>query len=197
MQYFVKRKEKVNGPFTTAQIKSAAKSAKLNDTDLISNTEGGPWNTLGEALEKLQASAALSTSPNDPFGEALEKLEEESGEEMQASAALSTSPNDPFPKVSMKNLAIVSISTGGASVLSSCLGIVCCLGFLSFPLGLTAIGTGTISLLKMKNLSVAETAGQSKELAIGGIVLGALSVFLYGALLFIYLAIFIATENGL
>jgi hypothetical protein len=47
MQYFVKRNEKVNGPFTDAQVKSGVSSGKLNDTDMISNSKEGPWMTWG------------------------------------------------------------------------------------------------------------------------------------------------------
>ena len=47
MQYFIKRNEKINGPFTDAQIKSGISAGKLNDTDMISNSEEGPWMTWG------------------------------------------------------------------------------------------------------------------------------------------------------
>ena len=47
MQYFIKRNEKINGPFTDVQIKSGISAGKLNDTDMISNSEEGPWMTWG------------------------------------------------------------------------------------------------------------------------------------------------------
>jgi hypothetical protein len=47
MQYFIKRNEKINGPFTDVQIKSGISAGKLNDTDMISNSEEGPWMNWG------------------------------------------------------------------------------------------------------------------------------------------------------
>jgi hypothetical protein len=48
-QYFVKRGEKVSGPFTARQIKSGVKTQKLKDDDGISNSPGGPWKHLCDA----------------------------------------------------------------------------------------------------------------------------------------------------
>ena len=56
MPYFVKRNEKVSGPFTGTQIKSAAKSGKLKETDLISGSKDGPWKALAQALGSKVAS---------------------------------------------------------------------------------------------------------------------------------------------
>ncbi len=50
MPYFIKRDEKVNGPFTAAKVESAAKSGKLKETDLISSSREGPWEQLGAVL---------------------------------------------------------------------------------------------------------------------------------------------------
>jgi len=47
MQYFIKRNEKINGPFTDVQIKSGISDGKLKDMDMISNSKEGPWMTLG------------------------------------------------------------------------------------------------------------------------------------------------------
>ena len=52
MQYFIKRNEKVRGPFDELQIKSGVKSGKLKDSHLISNSQNGPWIPLGQALGK-------------------------------------------------------------------------------------------------------------------------------------------------
>lgn len=56
MPYFVKRNEKVSGPFTGTQIKSAAKSGKLKEADLISGSKDGPWKALAQALGSKVAS---------------------------------------------------------------------------------------------------------------------------------------------
>tara|TARA_B100000809_G_scaffold53811_1_gene49349 strand:- start:193 stop:1062 length:870 start_codon:yes stop_codon:yes gene_type:complete len=47
MQYFIKRNEKINGPFTDVQVKAGFSAGKLKETDMISNSEEGPWKTLG------------------------------------------------------------------------------------------------------------------------------------------------------
>lgn len=48
MAFFIKRDDQINGPFTEAQIKSGAASGKLEETDLISLSENGPWKSMGK-----------------------------------------------------------------------------------------------------------------------------------------------------
>jgi hypothetical protein len=65
MQYFIKRNEKVNGPFDEPQIKSGVKSGKLKDSDLISNSKNGPWQTVQDALP-FGASTSINLAPVEP-----------------------------------------------------------------------------------------------------------------------------------
>ena len=44
--YFIKRGEKIHGPFTVGQISSGIKSKKLTANDEVSVSENGPWNPL-------------------------------------------------------------------------------------------------------------------------------------------------------
>jgi hypothetical protein len=43
MPQFIKRKNKINGPFSTAQITNAINSGKIREDDEISSSETGPW----------------------------------------------------------------------------------------------------------------------------------------------------------
>jgi hypothetical protein len=54
-QYFIKRSDKVNGPFTPGQIKSGFKSQKLKPTDLVATSEAGPWKPLSDFYQKNEA----------------------------------------------------------------------------------------------------------------------------------------------
>ena len=51
-QYFIKRSEKIHGPFSTKQVKSGLESGKLRDADLISESKEGPWQTVTEQFQE-------------------------------------------------------------------------------------------------------------------------------------------------
>ena len=51
-QYFIKRGEKIHGPFSTKQVKSGLESGKLKDADLISASKEGPWQTVTEQFQE-------------------------------------------------------------------------------------------------------------------------------------------------
>jgi len=51
-QYFIKRGEKIHGPFSTKQVKSGLESGKLKDADLISESKEGPWQTVTEQFQE-------------------------------------------------------------------------------------------------------------------------------------------------
>ena len=42
-QYFIKRGERVRGPFTSRQIKSGIRSEKIKQEDLVGRSDAGPW----------------------------------------------------------------------------------------------------------------------------------------------------------
>ncbi|MEC9092654.1 MAG: hypothetical protein VX438_08120, partial [Planctomycetota bacterium] len=48
MSYFVRRADRVSGPFTKDQVQAGIESGKLLDTDQISTTQEGPWQTVGQ-----------------------------------------------------------------------------------------------------------------------------------------------------
>ena len=86
--YFIKRGEKVNGPFSVEQITGGIKTKKLTARDDIATSENGPWYHLQDVYKKLlggqtlepekKASADLTTVENfdvDSFGQ-LDDLED-------------------------------------------------------------------------------------------------------------------------
>ncbi len=106
---------------------------------------------------------------------------------------MSTSPAPNNPAAPVKTLAIISISSGGAGFLFSFLPF-CGICLLGGVLGMAAVVTGVLSLAKLKNLAAPETAGPSKGLSIGGIVLGGLSMAIL-VLWLLFIVVFAAT-NG-
>ena len=56
MKYFVKRNEKINGPFSLTQTKAGIKSGKLRDSDLIGSSTDGPWQLLSQVMGKSDTS---------------------------------------------------------------------------------------------------------------------------------------------
>ena len=45
-EFFIKRGEKIHGPFSESQIRAGLKSKKLSSEDLISQNRSGPWETV-------------------------------------------------------------------------------------------------------------------------------------------------------
>ena len=69
MQFYIKRGDKIGGPYTDAQIKSGVKSGQLTQTDFISRSEDGPWKSLNEVVARQQPTTA---EPQDAQTEILE-----------------------------------------------------------------------------------------------------------------------------
>ncbi|MCP4945653.1 MAG: hypothetical protein GY924_27210 [Planctomycetaceae bacterium] len=67
MEFFVKRKDKVNGPFTLAQIKSGIKKSKLKLSDSFSNSKDGPWQRLSPKFIRLVTADDKQADEVDPF----------------------------------------------------------------------------------------------------------------------------------
>ena len=65
-QYFIKRNQRVNGPFTAAQIKFGVKSKKLTATDVIATSETGPWKPLSDYYRKKEATATPDRTTDIP-----------------------------------------------------------------------------------------------------------------------------------
>jgi TM2 domain-containing membrane protein YozV len=59
-QCFVKRGEKVHGPFSEERLRAGLRSGKLTDLDLISESQEGPWCTLADWLNQQNE----NTNPN-------------------------------------------------------------------------------------------------------------------------------------
>ena len=49
-QFFVRRGEKIHGPFSTEQIKSGLRSGTLKSTDRVCQSKSGPWQTVTDLL---------------------------------------------------------------------------------------------------------------------------------------------------
>jgi hypothetical protein len=62
--YFIKRGEKVSGPFSSGQLKKLAKDGKFRDDDGISNRQDRPWTPAAKAFKQRQvASHQKSVTP--------------------------------------------------------------------------------------------------------------------------------------
>lgn len=58
--YFIKRGEKVHGPFSESQLRAGLKSNKLSSQDLVSGTRTGPWREINSEFAAKQQ----TSSPN-------------------------------------------------------------------------------------------------------------------------------------
>lgn len=67
MEFFVKRNDKVNGPFTLAQIKAGIKKSKLKLSDGFSDSSDGPWKRLSPKFIRLVTSDDRQADQVDPF----------------------------------------------------------------------------------------------------------------------------------
>ena len=83
MPFFIKRGEKVNGPFTEAQIKSGVSDGKLKSTDMIGISKEGPWVSLAQSLTKDVNQSSLQKDNTVPrvkaAPETFESFEQNSG----------------------------------------------------------------------------------------------------------------------
>ncbi|MGI9459513.1 MAG: hypothetical protein ACR2NF_05905 [Pirellulales bacterium] len=68
-QYYVKRSDKVHGPFTSQQIKSGLKSGRLNGNDLISDSSGGPFQELKAVLGFEDGSSEVTAKSGNTLQE--------------------------------------------------------------------------------------------------------------------------------
>ena len=64
-QYFVKRNDKVNGPFTSDQINSGVKSKKLKAIDLLATSKDGPWKPLSDFHQKKTVQTQATVKPKE------------------------------------------------------------------------------------------------------------------------------------
>lgn len=53
VQYFIKRKEKINGPFSLNQIQKAINSSQIKSQDQISVSEDGPWDGMKDVYKQI------------------------------------------------------------------------------------------------------------------------------------------------
>ena len=54
-QYFIKRNDRVKGPFSSTQVKSAVESKNLAATDFLGTSEAGPWRPLSDYFRMNEA----------------------------------------------------------------------------------------------------------------------------------------------
>ena len=50
-QYYIKRGDKVNGPFRSGQIKNGIKSKKIKPGDLLGSSDIGPWKEVRSIIK--------------------------------------------------------------------------------------------------------------------------------------------------
>lgn len=65
---YIKRNDKVHGPFTSEQVATGLKNGKLTGQELVSKSENGPWKTLSKTnlavatfLEEDKLAVAVAT----------------------------------------------------------------------------------------------------------------------------------------
>ena len=68
-EYFVKRGEKVHGPFSSKQIKSGLKSGKLKATDLVSDSQAGPFQELKAVVGLEDSCSEVTPKPGNSLQE--------------------------------------------------------------------------------------------------------------------------------
>lgn len=68
-------------------------------------------------------------------------------------------------------MAVASVGLGAAGLVTSCLSFLCCIGYVSVPLGIAAIVTGVMSLQRQK-----QTGAGGRPLALAGIACGAVGI---------------------
>jgi len=75
MEFYIKKKTKIHGPYSDKQIRGGIKSGKLKSDSLISDSSSGPWSTIGEALKtnpkyealaRPKAKTGNSSAPKSP-----------------------------------------------------------------------------------------------------------------------------------
>lgn len=82
-QYFIKRKDSINGPITGKKILALIKADKVFESDLIGSSNEGPWKTAG-TIKSLQP-LFLETNKDDD--DVLEWLSDNEGTDSQATSA--------------------------------------------------------------------------------------------------------------
>ena len=98
--YFIKRGEKVSGPFSAGQVKKLAKDGKFRDDDGVSNRQDGPWTPVAKAFKKQQeASHQESVTPEaeTPATEPSETVQAPEEAEQIAEEVLGITPESETP----------------------------------------------------------------------------------------------------
>ena len=78
--FWVRRGDKVFGPFSHSQVRDGVRSGKLVDTDKLAVAADGPWRTLHEMLPRVDqvaatlTAAAVGTADNSPTSEGRQGL---------------------------------------------------------------------------------------------------------------------------
>ncbi len=94
---YVKRKQRIHGPFSMEQIMYGLENQQLRDSDLISTSQNGPWQTFdgyflqpkdGDEIEEAQS---IDSIPNN--AEAADVQEEQSAQDPQLTAEQKPSVN--------------------------------------------------------------------------------------------------------
>jgi hypothetical protein len=73
MQYFIKRNEKIQGPFTREQLLGFAKAKKVTGADLVGNSAEGPFKELKTVWESIKNPPAAPAS-SEPVQQTIEPV---------------------------------------------------------------------------------------------------------------------------
>jgi hypothetical protein len=124
MNFFIKRNETVNGPFTGAQIKAGFKEGKLKDTDLMSSSKDGPWEPIRQTPVKPEANAAQQGVPTQtPDG-----IETPPSEEIESTPVASAAQSPPdlvtaTKSTGKKKFILIGSIVGGAVLLMAVVAV--------------------------------------------------------------------------
>ena len=67
MQYFIKRGEKVQGPFSREQLLGFAKAKKVTGSDLVATDELGPFEELKSTWDSITGTKTTAKAENPNF----------------------------------------------------------------------------------------------------------------------------------
>ena len=93
--YYVKRGDKIHGPYTWDKVRKGVESRKLREADLLSESTDGPWFPVVESVEYLGSEEATEDSLRDTDGDDL--WGQDLGEAVEQAWLLGT--HEPFEKV--------------------------------------------------------------------------------------------------
>ena len=101
--YYIKRGDKIHGPYTWDQVNKGVDSGKLCETDLLSESTDGPWFPVVESVEYLGSEEAAEAPLTDTDGDDLWGQDLAEAVEQQATAVDSNIASFPEARPARKD----------------------------------------------------------------------------------------------